>query len=139
MYLVDTSVWIDFLRGKAGAHVDFLDGLLENPLAAGLSDAIYLEILQGARNAEAFERLRQYFSTQRFYPFADSRSSHEAAARIYHDCRRQGLTVRSTLDCLIAVCAMEHDLALLHNDRDYLGLSRVVPGLRQKHFLEASV
>jgi predicted nucleic acid-binding protein len=136
MYLADTSVWIDFLRGRIGPHVDFLDGLLDNPLAVGLSDAIYLEILQGARDAEAFERLRRYFSTQRFYAFADSRQSHEAAARMYQDCRRRGITVRSTLDCLIAQCAIEHELVLLHNDRDYVGLGQAAPALRQKHFLE---
>jgi predicted nucleic acid-binding protein len=135
MYLVDTSIWIDFLRGRAGPHVDFLDSLLDNPLATGLSDAIYLEILQGARSAEAFERLRSYFSTQRFFAFADSRQSHEAAARIYQNCRRQGITVRSTLDCLIAQCAIEHSLVLLHNDRDYIALSQGAPALRQKHFL----
>ena len=136
MYLVDTSVWIDFLRGRSGPHVDFLDELLDNPLAAGLSDAIYLEILQGARDAEAFERLRRYFSSQRFFAFADSRLSHEAAARMYQDCRRQGITVRSTLDCLIAQCAIENNLILLHNDRDYLGLGQGTPALRQKHFLD---
>ncbi len=135
MYLVDTSVWIDFLRGDGGDHVDFLDGLLDNPLAVGLSDVIYLEILQGARNPESFERLRQYFSTQRFFHFADSRRSHEAAARMFHDCRRQGITVRSSLDCLIAQCAIEHGLTLLHNDRDYLAIATMVPDLRQKHFL----
>jgi hypothetical protein len=136
MYLVDTSVWIDFLRGETGAHVDFLDGLLDNPLAAGLSDVIYMEVLQGARNPESFERLRVYFSTQRFYPFADSRLSHESAASMYHDCRRQGVTVRSSLDCLIAQCAIEHGLTLLHNDRDYLGIALNAPALQQKHFLE---
>jgi len=136
MYLVDTSVWIDFLRGRTGSHVDFLDGLLDNPLAAGLCDAIYLEILQGARDSESFERLRLYFGTQRFYAFFDTRQSHERAAGLYVECRRQGITVRSTLDCLIAQCAIEHDLILLHHDRDYVGLGRGVPGLRQKHFLE---
>lgn len=136
MYLVDTSVWIDFLRGGSGLHVDFLVGLFGNPLAFGLSDEIYLEILQGARDAAAFERLRAYFSTQRFYGFADSKRAHEAAARRYHDCRRQGVTVRSTLDCLIAQCAIENGLVLLHNDRDYLGLGLAEPALRQKHFLD---
>lgn len=137
MYLVDTSVWIDFLQGRDGLHVKFLDGLLDNPLAVGLSDAIYMEILQGARDPIAFDRLRRYFGSQRFYLFADSRQAHEAAALIYQDCRRQGVTVRSALDCLIAQCAIEHHLVLLHHDRDYLNMGLVMPDLRQKHFLLA--
>jgi predicted nucleic acid-binding protein len=135
MYLVDTSVWIDMLRGRSGAHVDFFCRLLDDPLDVGLCDAIYLEILQGARDAAAFERLQRYLSTQRFYAFADARQSHEAAARMYLDGRSQGVTVRSTLDCLIAQCAIEHDLILLHNDRDYVALGQAVPALRQRHFL----
>lgn len=137
MYLVDTSVWIDYLQGRVALHVEFLDDLLGNPLAVGLSDAIYLEILQGARDTNALERLCRYFGTQRFYGFADSRQAHEAAARLYQQGRRQGITIRSTLDCLIAQCAIENDLILLHHDRDYLNLSSVVPDLRQRHFLTA--
>lgn len=135
MYLVDTSVWIDFLRGRAEPHVDFLDALLDNPLAAGMCDAVYMEILQGARDVASFERLQRYFSTQRFYAFGDSREAHESAGRLFLTCRRLGVTVRSTMDCLIAQCAIEHDLILLHNDRDYVGLGNSVTNLRQKHFL----
>ena len=108
MYLVDTSVWIDYLQGHDGTHVGFLEELLVNPLAVGISDAIYMEILQGARDQQAFDRLRRYFSTQRFYRFVDPEQTYAAAARIYLDCRREGVTIRSTLDCLITQCAMEH-------------------------------
>lgn len=137
MFLVDTSVWIDFLQGRGGPHVEFLDGLLDNPLAVGVSEAIYMEILQGARDQIAFDRLRRYFSSQRFYIFGDSRQAHESAAQIYQDCRRQGITVRSTLDCLIAQCAIEHGLVLLHHDRDFLKMGLVLPAFRQRHFLQA--
>lgn len=135
MYLVDTSVWIDYLQGRDAPHVRFLDDLLANPLATGITDAIYMEILQGARDKPAFERLRDYFGGQRFYRFAEPAASHARAARIYFDCRRQGLTVRSTLDCLIAQCAVENDLILLHNDRDFVGMATALPHFRQKHFL----
>jgi predicted nucleic acid-binding protein len=47
------------------------------------------------------------------------------AARIYYDCRRRGLTVRSTLDCVVAQIAIEHGVPLLHDDRDYTAISRV--------------
>lgn len=135
MVLVDTSVWIDYLQGVSGEHIDFLDGLLTNPLALGISDVIYMEILQGARDAAAFDRLHSYFSTQRFYRFQDPEAAHAAAAKIYLDCRRQGVTVRSTLDCLVAQCAIENNLILLHKDRDFVQMGTVVSRLQQKHFL----
>ncbi len=135
MYLVDTSVWIDYLLGREAAHVRFLDQLLDNPLAVGIADVIYMEILQGARDQEAFDRMRSYFGGQRFYRFSDPELSHATAAQIYCDCRRQGITVRSTLDCLIAQCALEHGLILLHHDRDFRNMGAALPALQQKHFL----
>ena len=138
MYLVDTSVWIDYLRGRDVAHVHFLDELLANPLAVGISDLIYLEILQGAADARAFDKLRQYFSGQRFYRFADAEASHANAAKLYFNARRAGVTVRSNLDCLIAQCAIDHDLILLHNDADFVRLGAVVSGLKQHHFLPSN-
>lgn len=137
MYLVDTSVWIDYLRGRDVAHVRFLDELLANPLAVGLSDLIYLEILQGSTDVRAFDMLRKYFSGQRFYRFTDAEASHASAAKLYFDARRAGVTVRSNLDCLIAQCAIDHDLILLHNDADFVRLGNVAPTLKQRHFLEA--
>lgn len=136
MFLVDTSVWIDYLQGREGEHVAFLEEQLANPLAVGISDAIYMEILQGARDPEAFEKLRRYFSTQRIYRFDDPEQAHSAAAKIYLDCRGTGITVRSTLDCLIAQCAIEHELILLHQDRDFMHMGVVITQLKQKHFLK---
>ena len=134
-YLVDTSVWVDYINGIKSAHVGFLDRLLENPLAVGLTDIIYMEILQGAKNQNAFDRFRRYFSGQNFYRLQNAEESHAAAAQIYFDCRRQGITVRSTIDCLIAQCAIEHKLVLLHNDKDFKRMANVIKELEQKHFL----
>lgn len=135
MYLVDTSVWIDYIQGRDTEPVRFLDQLLLNPVAVGLCDVIYMEILQGSRDQASFDRLRRYFSTQRFYRFADPELSHATAAKIYFDCRRQGVTVRSTIDCLVVRCAIEHGLILLHHDRDFKNIASVLPGLQHKHFL----
>ena len=138
MYLVDTSVWADYLRGRDVAHVHFLDELLANPLAVGISDLVYLEILQGATDERAFDKLRQYFSGQRFYRFADAESSYANAAKLYFDARRAGVTIRSKLDCLIAQCAIDHDLILLHNDADFVHLGEIDPKLNLRHFLRLS-
>ena len=134
MYLVDTSVWVDFLRGRDRPHVGFLRDLLSNPLAVGITHLIYMEILQGARDPAAFERLQGYFGGQRLHSFEDMAASHASAARIHLDCRRRGLTVRSAADCLIAQCAIESGLILLHHDRDFERIASVVPALVEKSF-----
>ena len=136
MYLVDTSVWIDYLNGVDAPQVRFLDDLLDNPVATGITDLIFMEILQGARDQKNFDRFRSYFEGQRFHRFADPASSHASAAQVYLDCRRRGITVRSTVDCLIAQCALEHDLILFHRDADFQRIGVALPSLKQKHFLE---
>ena len=135
MYLVDTSVWIDYIRGRDDAHVQFLRDLLSNPLAVSITSLIYMEILQGARDSTGFERLRDYFNGQRFVDFEQPTNSHAAAARIYLDCRRRGVTVRSSIDCLIAQSAIESELTLLHHDQDFRRIANVVPTLREESFL----
>ncbi len=136
MYLVDTSVWIDYIQGRDTLAVQLLDELLQNPLAVNLNDQIYLEVLQGAKSEESFDTLKRYFSGQRFSNFEVSRESHANAARLYFECRRKGITVRSSIDCLIAQCALENELILLHQDRDYIKIQSVAPALKQKHFLQ---
>jgi predicted nucleic acid-binding protein len=136
MYLVDTSVWVDYINGKDSPAVEFLDSLLPAPMAVGITDLIYMEILQGAKSEAGFNKLQKYFSTQQFYGFADAQKSYEVAAFLYFSCRRQGITVRSSNDCLIAQCALENELILLHHDKDYKNLEKVIPQLRQKHFLD---
>ena len=136
MYLVDTSVWVDFIRGRDEAHVRTLHELLDNPLAVSITPEIYMEILQGARDLAAYERLRAYFSGLRFVDFDDRPAGHEAAARLYFDCRRQGVTVRSSLDCLIAQCAIESKLTLFHHDRDFRNIGSVASALKERNLLD---
>jgi hypothetical protein len=71
----------------------------------------------------------EYFSSQRFFHPKDPVESYARAARIYFACCRKGITVRSTIDCLIAQIALEHDLFLLHNDSDFIAMAPVI-GLR---------
>ena len=135
MYLVDTSVWIDYINGIETEHVAFLDQLLTNPLAIGLNSQIYMEVLQGSKNKKTFEQFTDYFSGQNFYYFLHEKISHEAAALIYFNCRRKGITIRSSLDCLIAQCAIENELILLHNDNDFKQIASVITDLKHKCFI----
>ena len=130
MYLVDTSVWVDYLRGNATAQVRSLKQLLEGTQIVGVAPIILQEILQGADSDERFEKWRKYFSGLCCYSAGDPVAAHVEAARIYQSCRRAGKTPRSSNDCLIARIALEHDLVLLHDDRDFEAIAAVMPGLR---------
>jgi predicted nucleic acid-binding protein len=135
-YLVDTSVWVDYIQGRTTEATDYLDDILAMPAVVGINYQIYLEILQGARSQEAFTHLQSYFSTQRFYGFADDMIGYERSAELYCQCRLRGITIRSSIDCLIAQCAIENELRLLHQDRDFIRLQTAVPEFEHVHFLD---
>lgn len=130
MYLVDTSVWIDYLREESTEGVRFFEEILGQGYPFGITSEIYQEVLQGAASEESFERLAEYLGTQRFYRLKDGVESYREAARLYFRCRRSGVTVRSTIDCIIARISIEHGLLLLHNDKDFMNMAGIVPGLR---------
>ncbi len=128
-YLVDTSAWLDYLQGRETAASLAVTEILDTGVPFGISSMIYQELLQGAASEKDFEALADYFGTQRFYRLQDPKASHREAAYLYFRCRREGVTVRSTIDCLIARLAIENELELLHNDRDFSNIGRVVPEL----------
>ncbi len=127
MTLVDTTVWIDWLRLRDGPATTLLDTLLEQGDAL-LAPVILQEILQGARSPAALETLHARFSGLPM--LAPGTATHARAGALYARCRWQGITPRSPHDCLIAQHALDADVALLHADRDFLQLARVEPGLR---------
>lgn len=130
MYLVDTSVWLDFFRGRRNEAVRRFDAIIEQRVPFGISGIIYQEVLQGAASEEEFSRLAAYLGTQRFYQLRDPVESYRHAAGLYFRCRRKGVTIRSSIDCLVAQIAIEHEISLLHNDRDYVRIASVVPELK---------
>lgn len=130
MILVDTSVWVDYFRGVSARHTDALDQLLgREPMVIG--DLILAEVLQG------FQRDHDLRAAQRLLTALDPViiGGHDLAlraARHFRHLRARGVTVRKTIDALIATRCLTDDLMLLHNDRDFdafethFGL-RVVP------------
>lgn len=127
MVLVDTSVLIEFFRGRKTQKVGLFDEILARDIPFGISPYTYQEVVQGARDEQEYESLREYLDTQTFYFLPNGRETHEKAARLYFDLRRLGITVRGTIDILIALTAMENNLALLHNDRDFDAIAAVMP------------
>ena len=130
MFLVDTSVWVDYLRGTSTQSVEKLQRILDEARPFGITSLIYQEILQGTDSEASFARLDTYLRSQHFYHPQDPLASHAEAARIYFRCRRQGITLRSTIDCLIAQVAIENDLLLLHSDQGFDDIASVVPELQ---------
>jgi hypothetical protein len=117
MVLVDTSVFINFFRGKNTKGARALEQLTEGGFC--ITPTIMQELLQGARDDAEFETLLSYLGTQLFcYPM-DPLGTYEEAARIYLEARKRGFTIRSTIDCLIAQIAIEHKIPLLHEDKDF--------------------
>jgi predicted nucleic acid-binding protein len=127
MILVDTSVLIDFLTGRKNESSQKLRAVLQHGVPFGINALIYQEVLQGAKSDKEYETLKRYLESQRFYHPKDPVESFAKAARIYFDCRRSGVTIRSTVDCIIAQTAVEHDLLLLHNDRDFNAMATIIP------------
>jgi predicted nucleic acid-binding protein len=126
LILVDSSVWIDYFRGTVTAQTDQLDRLLgREPLAIG--DLILAEVLQGFDSERDFRAARRLLTTFQIVEIG-GREIAIQAARNYRLLRGHGVTVRKTIDTMIATRCIESGFDLLHSDRDfdafaaYLGL-----------------
>jgi len=129
MYLVDTSVWIDYFKEVTNHATKKLISILDRRDPFGITSVIYQEILQGAASEKDFTQLKTYFSTQLFFEPQDAILTYEAAAKLLYLCRKKGITIRSTIDCFIAQIAIENNLVLLHNDKDYKQIQTIAPKL----------
>ena len=134
MILVDSSVWIDWLRGADTDAVRFVQER-EASEALALTQIIYLEVLQGVRSDSQFALTRDVLGAQEILEPLHALETFEAAAQLYRAARRRGLTVRKSADCLIAAIALEHGALLVHNDRDFLAeLCHAMQRGRHQHF-----
>jgi len=122
MLLIDTSVWISVFRDQRGQIRQQLETLIADREVL-LTRFTQLELLQGSLNEQEWTLLSTYLATQDYVELTVH--SWQAAARIYYDLRRQGFTVRSPIDCCIAQAALENNLLLIHNDRDFETIAQV--------------
>lgn len=117
MILVDSSVWIDYFNGKKTAKTDWLDSALGNkPIITG--DLILTEVLQGFQNDNDFNTARKLLLN---FPFMEMVGQTLAikSAMNYRLLRKNGVTVRKTIDVMIGTFCTHHHLSLLHDDRDF--------------------
>jgi hypothetical protein len=115
--MVDTSVWVDFFDGRATPGVSRLKGLARHEeLIVG--DIILAEVLQGIRTEEQVRRVEAAWADFRVVSLVGAANARRSA-RQYRELRRRGITIRNTIDCLIATWCIRHGVALLHADRDF--------------------
>jgi len=123
VFLVDTSVWVEVFRKPSRFRLsDLID----------LDDAvtclpIVQETLQGFSNENAFRKAREAMLALPIVESPLRQAVVEEAVGLYRSARRSGLTIRSSVDCIIGACAIRHGLTVLHHDRDFALLARVSP------------
>ena len=117
MILVDSSVWIDYFKGRITAQTDKLDKLLgHEPLAIG--DLMLTEVLQGFAGERDFNQARKMLTSLTVVELCGQEIAIQAAKN-YRALRALGVTVRKTIDTVIATRCIESGYDLLHNDRDF--------------------
>ena len=117
MILVDSSVWIDYFRGSATKQTQRLDLLLDTE-ALAIGDLILTEVLQGFAVDQEFDEARRLFASLKLVELGGEDVA-IAAARNFRKLRKLGITVRQTIDTVIATRCMVSGYELLHDDRDF--------------------
>jgi predicted nucleic acid-binding protein len=128
--LVDTSILIGYFRGLTGSPYDKMNYLVDNDIPYCICYYVYQELLQGAANKREYDQLKEYLSSLPIYDLSHGRKSFEDAALMYMNCRKHGITIRSTIDMLIAQIAIENRLFLFHNDNDFTRISKLNKNLK---------
>jgi len=124
LILIDTSAFIEFLNHTGSPFDKELEHLITNEEDLAIADVTITEILQGIKDDKEFNEIKKSLLAFPVYSFKGV-DSYIAAAELYRKCRKKGLTVRSTIDLLIAQIALEHNLILLHNDDDFESIAKV--------------
>ena len=117
MILVDSSVWIDYFRGRQSPETNLLDELLERePVLTG--DLILTEVLQGFDNDREFTQAKKLLTSFNVIDLGGQGIAIRAAKN-FRTLRALGVTVRKTIDTIIATCCIDNDYLLLYSDRDF--------------------
>jgi len=117
MVIVDTTVWIDYLRGVHSRETEWVHRELDRQ-RLGITDLIFCEVLQGIQEERTFQRVQRELRRLELFEPCDAELA-IGAARNFRTLRGHGRTVRKTIDCLIATFCIRENHALLHRDRDF--------------------
>ena len=130
MILVDTSILIGYFKKLENSSYKKMDYIINDDIPYGICYYVYQELLQGAANEKEFNLLKEYLSTLPFYDLKYGKESFEQTALMYMNCRKKGITIRSTIDLIIAEIAIENNLYLLHDDIDFVNISKIYKDLK---------
>ncbi|MBI4433022.1 MAG: PIN domain-containing protein [Candidatus Omnitrophica bacterium] len=122
MILVDSSVWIDYFRKSQNVQTDKLREALSQNKDLCVSGIIFTEVLQGIVSDGDYRQVKSMLEALILLPMPNE--AYGLAADIYRRAKKNGHTIRNTVDCLIAACAVTHDVPLLHRDRDFLIIAK---------------
>jgi predicted nucleic acid-binding protein len=117
MILVDSSVWIDYFNGVKNTCTDFLDNSLGNEII-GIGDLILLEVLQGFNEEKDHSNAKNLLEELHFFTLGGKEIALLASDN-YRFLRRKGVTIRKTIDVVIATFCIKNEIKLLHNDKDF--------------------
>jgi len=123
MILIDTSAWVEFLRGTGSPVCERVDALLDGETAT--CHTVRMEVLAGARDEAHLGDLRGLLGRSSLIPIRAV--DYDQAAALYRACRRKGETVRKLIDCLIAAVAIRASVPVLQSDLDFAVLARHTP------------
>jgi len=127
MVVADTTVWIDYVHGLIAPYTNALDyELLHNRVITG--DLLIAEFLQGFRNDKDFEAAKEIMDSLIYCDMLGKDIALKSAEN-FRFMRKNGITIRKTADIIIGTFCIEHDLPLLHNDRDFEPMEKYL-GLR---------
>ncbi|MFC6326129.1 PIN domain nuclease [Microbacterium koreense] len=126
MILVDTSAWIEYLRGSDHPVTSRLTDLIERGVPLTITEPIVMELLAGATTPRLEQSVGRLVDGLRVTP-VDSLLDYRAAAQLHVASRRNGHPIRSLMDCLIAAVAIRRGIAVLHGDRDFDYLAEISP------------
>jgi predicted nucleic acid-binding protein len=124
MIVADTSVWIDYVRGVEASHTDILDYELEHSRIV-TGDIIITEFLQGFRNEKDYQAAKEIMDSLEYYDFLGKEIALQSAQN-FRKLQRSGVTVRKTIDVIIATFCIENGFKLLHNDRDFNPMEEIL-------------
>ena len=129
MIVVDTSAWIDYVNGVITPQTNLLDIELDkNRIVTG--DLIVTEFLQGFRDDKQYLEAKELMESLEYFDFVGKEIAIKAAENI-RKLRKNGITIRKTIDVLIATFCIEHGFELLHNDKDFDQMEEIL-GLRMR-------
>ena len=117
MILIDTSVWIDFLTDREIPNTDAVENLVSEREDICICGVVLSEVLQGIRKDKEYKKTKTILSELLFLPM--TKETFYLSADIYRTCRSRGITIRNSIDCMIAATCIQHEARLLHNDKDF--------------------